>query len=54
MGLGEAFHVVIEGERIELTPEWLGSPSMESLNMSSLYPSKCLIFLGGKEIDDVF
>jgi uridine phosphorylase len=39
MGLDETFNVGIEGERIEVSSKGLGSPSMASLDVSSLNSS---------------
>jgi hypothetical protein len=46
MGLDVSFIMGIEGEKIEFIPKWLGSPSMASLDMPSLYSFKSLF--GGK------
>jgi hypothetical protein len=39
MGSDEISNVGIEGERIGVASKWLGSPSMESLDMLSLNSS---------------
>jgi hypothetical protein len=44
MGLDKISNVGIEGERIGVASRWLGSPSMASLDMSSLNSSQCPIW----------
>jgi len=38
----KTFNMGIEGEKIEFTSKWLGSPSMASLGMPSLNTFQCL------------